>query len=87
MDLSRRSRYAINPIQEEDAVAYSLMKSGKKVIKLNRGDPAIYFKTPKYVVDAYVKALREGKTFYADPIGVKELTGYWPGWPCASTST
>ncbi len=73
MELSIRSRYAINPIQEEDAVAYSLMKAGKEVIKLNRGDPAIYFKTPKYVVDAYVKALREGKTFYADPIGVKEL--------------
>ena len=45
--LSYRGRYATNPIEEEDRVAEKLAKEGNKIIKLNRGDPAVYFKTPK----------------------------------------
>ncbi len=71
--ISYRSKYVNNPIEEQDKLAYKLIKSGKKVIKLNRGDPAVYFKTPKYTVDAYVKALREGHTGYSMAIGVPEL--------------
>jgi len=71
--LSYRSRQAKNPIEEEDRVADMLARQGKKVIKLNRGDPAVYFKTPDYVIDAYKRALDSGKTHYTDPVGVPEL--------------
>ncbi len=71
--LSERSAYAINPILEEDELATQLHKRGKKVIKLNRGDPPVYFPTPKYIIDAYVKALRGGKTYYSDATGIDEL--------------
>ncbi len=71
--LSRRSDYASNPIEEEDRVADELADEGKRIIKLNRGDPAVYFRTPKYMVDAYVNALRAGHTGYSDPRGIAEL--------------
>lgn len=71
--LSKRSEYADNPIEEEDRVADELVGEGKSIIKLNRGDPAVYFRTPKYMVDAYVRALRAGRTCYSDPRGVREL--------------
>ncbi|MGC8652196.1 MAG: pyridoxal phosphate-dependent aminotransferase [Candidatus Micrarchaeia archaeon] len=32
---------------------------------MNRGDPPVYFPTPKYIIDAYVGALRESKTSYS----------------------
>lgn len=69
--LSRRSVYASNPIEEEDRVADELSFEGKRIIKLNRGDPAAYFRTPKYMVDAYVDALRSGHTGYSDPGGLR----------------
>ena len=71
--LSRNSAYAGNPIEEEDHLAAKMVASGKTVIKLNRGDPAAYFPTPKYIVDAYVKALKAGKTGYSYHAGIPEL--------------
>ena len=71
--LSRRSAFAENPIEEEDRVADELAEERRKVLKLNRGDPAAYFRTPRYILDAYVEAIREGKTGYSDPRGVREL--------------
>ncbi|MGC9099602.1 MAG: hypothetical protein ACP5HW_03615, partial [Candidatus Micrarchaeia archaeon] len=59
MFLSKLSGYASSPIREEDRTAAKLAKEGKKVIKLNTGDPAKYFKTPERVVNAYIKALKE----------------------------
>ena len=53
MFLSDRSKYALNPIEEEDALAEKLAASGKKIIKLNRGDPPVYFPTPPYILNAY----------------------------------
>lgn len=73
--LSKRSVYADNPIEEEDRVADELASERKRVIKLNRGDPAAYFRTPKYMIDAYVSALRAGHTGYSDPRGIRELRG------------
>lgn len=73
MALSRLSKYVTNPIEEEDAIVNKLIKSRKKVIRLSRGDPALYFKTPKYMIDAYVRALKDHKTFYSEPAGVPEL--------------
>ncbi|HUB92448.1 MAG TPA: aminotransferase class I/II-fold pyridoxal phosphate-dependent enzyme [Candidatus Saccharimonadales bacterium] len=71
--LSETSKHAINVIRAEDAIVARLRKQGKKVISLGTGDPAVYFKTPKYIVDAYVKALREGKTSYSNVMGIPEL--------------
>ncbi|MEM0154294.1 MAG: aminotransferase class I/II-fold pyridoxal phosphate-dependent enzyme [Methanothrix sp.] len=71
--LSKRSTFAHNSILEEEKVADSIIKKGGKVIEINRGDPAVYFPTPKYTIDAYIKALREGKTSYSRDSGVMPL--------------
>lgn len=73
MILSRRSRYALNPLEEDDAIAEELMARGKKVVQLNRGDPAVYFKTPEYTRQAYIRAIKEGKTHYTQTTGIPEL--------------
>lgn len=73
MVLSERSKYAINPIEDEDVIAEGLERKGKKVIKLNRGDPAVYFKTPNYIKKAYINAIKENKTHYTGTTGVPEL--------------
>ena len=70
---SDASNYAGNPVEEQDEIAKELIKRGRKVIKLSRGDPAVYFKTPKYIIDAYVKALREGRSQYEYFYGAQEL--------------
>ncbi len=73
MVLSERSKYAFNPIDEDNELAEKIIKSGKKVIQLNRGDIALYFPTPKYIKDAYIEAIRENKTFYTRSRGIPEL--------------
>ncbi|HVA82954.1 MAG TPA: pyridoxal phosphate-dependent aminotransferase [Candidatus Aquilonibacter sp.] len=73
MALSERSKYAFNPIDEDNELAERLVKSGKKVIQLNRGDISLYFPTPKYIENAYVKAIRENKTHYTRSSGIPEL--------------
>ncbi|MGA3021006.1 MAG: hypothetical protein ABSD68_03600, partial [Candidatus Micrarchaeales archaeon] len=71
--LSSRSRYACNPIDEDDVIAEAIEKRGEKVIKVNRGDPAVYFPTPEYIKEAYINAIRENKTHYTSARGVNEL--------------
>ncbi len=71
--LSRSSRYAENAIEEENPTLERLAEEGKKVTKLNIGDPARFFPTPRYMIDAYIKALNEGKTSYVEPEGIPEL--------------
>ncbi len=71
--LSERSKFVYNALLEEDEIADRLIDKGVRVVKLNRGDPAVYFKTPKYIIDAYVKALRESKTYYSKAQGSAEL--------------
>ncbi len=73
LKLSERSVYAWNPIEEEDHLANNLAASGKKIIRLNRGDPAVYFPTPRYIIDAYLNALKSGKTGYSFHAGIIEL--------------
>ena len=72
-NLSARSKYVYSAIREDDDLADELRKAGKKIIKLSSGDPPVYFPTPKYVIDAYVEALRNGKTSYSRSQGVPEL--------------
>ncbi len=71
--LSKLSRYATNPIEEDDAIAERLEHRGKGIIRLNKGDPAVYFPTPDYIKRAYVRAIMQGKTGYARPGGAREL--------------
>lgn len=73
--LSRRSRFIQNPILELDPIAEALSRKGKKIIKLNRGDPPVYFKTPQYMIKAYIEALKEHQTGYSRASGTKELAG------------
>ena len=71
--LSKRSRYAVSAIREEDLLAEKLRSEGKAIIKLNIGDPAAYFPTPKYIIDAYIEALKKGHTDYSYATGIPEL--------------
>ena len=71
--LSERSKYTKNDIEALDAVSEKLRKAGRKIISLNRGDPARYFPTPQYVIDAYIDALNARKTFYSRAQGTVEL--------------
>jgi alanine-synthesizing transaminase len=71
--LSDSSKYVYSAIREEDDFAEGLRREGKQVIKLSSGDPALYFPTPKYIIDAYVEALVNGKTSYSRSQGVLEL--------------
>ncbi|MEM3227883.1 MAG: aminotransferase class I/II-fold pyridoxal phosphate-dependent enzyme [Candidatus Micrarchaeaceae archaeon] len=73
MFLSLRSKYAQNPIEEEDAFAEKLEREGKKIVKLNRGDPPVYFPTPEYTLNAFIEALKAGRTTYANAEGIPEL--------------
>jgi aspartate/methionine/tyrosine aminotransferase len=71
--ISKRSKYAVNPLREDDGIARKLRSEGKNVISLNIGDPPRYFPTPKYMIDAFVEALKEGHTGYGQADGVLEL--------------
>jgi aspartate/methionine/tyrosine aminotransferase len=71
--LSDASRYVHSAIREEDDFADELRKKGKKVVKLSSGDPALYYPTPRYIVDAYSQALERGQTSYSRSQGVLEL--------------
>jgi len=73
MFLSELSKFATSPIREEDETASDLISRGNKVIKLNTGDPAIYLKTPEYILNAYIDALKANRTFYSDSRGVSVL--------------
>jgi len=71
--LSKKSKYARFAIREDDAMAEKLSKTGRKVLKLSGGDPAAYFPTPAYIINPYIKALRNHKTAYARSQGTHEL--------------
>jgi aspartate/methionine/tyrosine aminotransferase len=73
MILSERSKYSVNPIEETNNAARELEQQGKRITRLNIGDPTRYFPTPKYIIEAYVDALRNGKTSYTTAGGLPEL--------------
>lgn len=73
MILSERSAYINGAINELDSLADKLERSGKQLIKMNIGDPSRYFPTPKYIIDAYIDALKKHKTYYSSPQGLYNL--------------
>ncbi|NHJ87130.1 MAG: aminotransferase class I/II-fold pyridoxal phosphate-dependent enzyme [Asgard group archaeon] len=63
--------YAIRDVSAE---ARKLADKGKDLIWLNIGDPNKYdFETPSHIVDAFVKAARENKSFYSESQGILPL--------------
>ena len=71
--VSSRSRFASSPIALVHKAAEELIRKNVNIVKFDSGDPAVYFRTPKYIIDAYVAALRSGKTYYSRAEGVREL--------------
>jgi len=55
--------------------ATKLESEGHEILKLNIGDPIAYpgLPTPKHMVDAYVKALKDGNNGYSPSYGLPEL--------------
>jgi alanine-synthesizing transaminase len=63
-------RYAIRDIA---VLAEQLAREGKEVLPLNIGDPLKFdFRTPQHLIEAVVKAMRDGKDGYAPSAGVDE---------------
>jgi len=65
-----RVRYAIRDLA---VLADELARQGKEVLQLNIGDPLQFdFRTPPHLIEAVVKATRDGLDGYAPSLGVPE---------------
>ncbi|MCK5185030.1 MAG: aminotransferase class I/II-fold pyridoxal phosphate-dependent enzyme, partial [Candidatus Heimdallarchaeota archaeon] len=63
--------YAIRDVSAE---ARKLVAQGKDLIWLNIGDPNKYdFETPPNIVEAFIKAAKENKSFYSESQGIVPL--------------
>ena len=63
-------RYAIRDLA---VLAEQLNREGKVILPLNIGDPLQFdFKTPPHLVEAVIKALRDGKNGYAPSPGIDD---------------
>lgn len=63
-------RYAIRDLA---CVADEVIKQGHKILPLNIGDPLNFdFETPRHMIEAVYKAMRDGKNGYAPSSGIKE---------------
>lgn len=71
-DVSIRSR-DISPFLVMDVLekAFEMSKAGQNVIHLEVGEPD--FDTPSNIVEAGIRALRDGKTHYTSSVGIPEL--------------
>jgi alanine-synthesizing transaminase len=70
---ARRTENVTYAIRDLAVKAGEYERAGHKIDYLNIGDPAIFgFRPPEHVVDAAVKAMREGKNHYVDSMGIKE---------------
>jgi len=65
-----RVRYAIRDMA---VLAEELARQGHDILPLNIGDPLKFdFQTPPHVLDAVIKAMRDGKNGYAPSLGIDE---------------
>jgi alanine-synthesizing transaminase len=63
-------RYAIRDLA---CYADEVARQGHKILPLNIGDPNVFdFETPRHMIEAVYKAMRENKNGYAPSSGVKE---------------
>ena len=62
-------RYAIRDLA---VVADEVARQGHKILYLNIGDPCKFdFPTPPHMIEAVLKAMRDGHNGYADSLGIK----------------
>ena len=62
-------RYAIRDLA---VVADEVAREGNQILYLNIGDPCKYdFPTPPHMIEAVIKAMRDGHNGYADSLGIK----------------
>ena len=62
-------RYAIRDLA---VVADEVASEGHKILYLNIGDPCKYdFAPPPHMIEAVLKAMRDGHNGYADSLGIK----------------
>ena len=62
--------YAIRDIA---VVAEQLAREGKEILPLNIGDPLQFdFRTPRHLIEAVTKAMRDGQNGYAPSLGMPE---------------
>ena len=78
MDKFPASRRATNieyAIRDVVVPARELEKQGKKILKLNIGDPLAYhgFPTPNHMIEAFYKGLKEQQNGYSPSYGLPEL--------------
>jgi alanine-synthesizing transaminase len=69
-----RISYVEYAIREIDALARELERRGRRVIRLNIGDPVAYgFQPPKQLLEALARAVEEGFNGYSPSEGLPEL--------------
>ncbi len=62
-------RYAIRDLA---VVADEVARQGHKILYLNIGDPCKFdFPTPPHMIEAVLKAMRDGHNGYAESLGIK----------------
>ena len=65
-------RYAIRDLA---VLADEVACQGHEILRLNIGDPCKFdFPTPPHMIDAVLKAMRDGHNGYADSLGIKPAT-------------
>ena len=71
---ARRISYVEYAIREIDALAHELERRGRRVIRLNIGDPVAYgFQPPRQLLEALARAVEEGFNGYSPSEGLPEL--------------
>lgn len=73
--VSKRAAAIEYAIRDVVVPATALEAEGHQILKLNIGDPIAYpgLPTPSHMVDAYVRALKEGRNGYSPSYGLPEL--------------
>ncbi len=64
-------KYAIRDLV---VLANELERKGKRILKLNIGDPIQFdYETPEEMINGVCQAVRSNKNYYADSLGIREL--------------
>ena len=73
--VSRRATNIEYAIRDVVVPTRELEKQGKKILKLNIGDPLAYhgFPTPNHMIEAFYKGLKEQQNGYSPSYGLPEL--------------
>jgi Aspartate/tyrosine/aromatic aminotransferase len=61
----------VDVLYEINEKAIKLENQGKKIVKLNLGDPDL--ETPREIIEAAYEAMKKGKTKYSSAYGEKSL--------------